>query len=92
MCVYLQFSAGLALRILVQLFFLAHVGDAVFERADASNPTLRFFLRGAAQVQAFPSSAEDHSEAVGLWNQTFHSSQTLRLTAFPHALNLRHRD
>ncbi len=82
----------MALRILVQLFFLAHVGDAAFERAEASNPALRFILCGAAQIQAFPSSAEDHSEAVGLWNQTCHLSQTLRLTALPHTLHLRHTD
>lgn len=86
------FSAVMALRILVQLFFLAHVGDVVFERAKASNPALRFILCGAAQIQAFPSSAEDHSEAVGLWNQTCHLSQTLRLTALPHTLHLRHTD
>lgn len=75
-------------RILVELFFLGHVGHVFLQRAEPSYPALGFSLAGAHQVQALPGSSEDHGEALLVLHGPRQAPQRLRLAAFTDALDL----
>lgn len=75
-------------RILVQLFFLSHVGHVLLQRAQPSYPALGLSLAGAHQVQALPGPSEDHGEALLVVHGRRQTPQRLRLAAFADALDL----
>lgn len=75
-------------RILVELFFLSHVGHVFLQRAEPSYPALGFSLAGAHQVQALPGASEDHGEALLVLHGPRQAPQPLRLAAFADALHL----
>lgn len=88
---YLQ-TESKAERILIELLFLAHVADSVFESSDAPDPALRLFRRWAVQVQTLPPSTKHQREAPRFGNGIAELTQALGLATLPHTLHLRHAD